>query len=123
MNTTKFIQDTPGKTGGLQVILIGIIIALLWPLAQRFFAGSDPTAGVIEANIWLLILTALMCWMLLISVCWWLLKKGWLALGLPSIYTMVTHFNTLELWKQLGFYWLSFALLVSAGLLCLLAIC
>ncbi len=98
-------------------------LLLLWLLMPRLISQFDPRAGAVDPSIWLLILLSLLAFLLLAALCWWLLYGFWLRLGLPGMDMMVLQFNSLELWQQLGFYWLSFALLLLGSTLCLMAIC
>lgn len=99
----------------------GLLLSwLLMPGAIRQF---DPASGGVDPAIWLLILLSLLAFFMLSAWCWWLLRRFWESLGLPRLELMVLQFKSLELWQQLGFYWLSFALLLLASVMCLAAIC
>ncbi|MOA37162.1 hypothetical protein D3C78_1587350 [compost metagenome] len=50
--------------------------------------------------------------MVVTGLCWWLLHRFWLSLGLPDTGSMVSQFKALESWQQLSFLWASFALLL-----------
>jgi len=99
------------------------LLTLLWPVVRRIINNTDVTVGYIDPNIWLLILISLICFMLIIGLCWWVLRQFWMSLGLPDWGNMVLQFNELSAWHQLGFYWASLALLLFAALACLVAIC
>lgn len=107
----------------LKVVMLFVVLALLWPLAQDIVLSIDPTSGYVDRSILILVLLALICFLGMIGLCWWLLKRFWVALGLPELGGMVLQFNELLLWQQLGFYFASFALLLLAGIGCLIAIC
>ncbi|RZM22604.1 MAG: hypothetical protein EOO88_28915 [Pedobacter sp.] len=107
----------------VKVVMLFVILALLWPLAQDTVLSLDPTSGYVDRSILILILLALICFLGMIGLCWWLLGRFWIALGLPGLGNMVLQFNELLLWQQLGFYFASFALLLLAGVGCLIAIC
>ena len=107
----------------LKFPLVFVIMVLLWPLLQRMVRNLDVTAGYVDPSIWVLILLALICFMGMIGLSWWVVKRFWMALGLPALGGMVLQFNELLLWQQLGFYFASFALLLLAGVGCLAAIC
>ena len=107
----------------LKVVLVFVIMVLSWPLLQRMVRNLDITAGYVDPSIWVLVLLALICFMGMIGLSWWMVKRFWMALGLPSLGGMVLQFNELLLWQQLGFYFASFALLLLAGVGCLAAIC
>nr|WP_121270571.1 hypothetical protein [Pedobacter schmidteae] len=103
------------------LFLVGL--ALLWPVLQDLLRGTDPTIGFIDPNIWLLVLLGLICFLVVTGLSWWLLQKFWMSLGLPDLGEMVVQFKNMESWKQLGFFWLCFASLLWAGVMCLGAIC
>jgi hypothetical protein len=103
-------------------LIFGILIAL-WLVIPKMIRFYDQTAGIVDPGIWVLILLSLISFMLIAALSWWLLNRFWVSLGLPALDTMVLQFNTLTLWQQLGFFWLSFALLLLAAVLCLIGIC
>ena len=117
--------NKPGDSGLeiLKVVLLFVVLALLWPLAQDIVLSIDPTSGYVDRSILILVLLALICFLGMIGLCWWLLKCFCMALGLSGLGSMVLQFNELLLWQQLGFYFASFALLLLAGVGCLAAIC
>lgn len=100
-----------------------LFLLLLWCFAPPLLHSIDETAGTIDQSIWLLILLSLISFLLVTSLCWWLLQRFWSTLGLPLLSDMVSQFKTLPSWQQLGFYWASFALLLVAASVCLSAIC
>ncbi len=100
-----------------------VMMLLLWPLVQRVVQFNDVTVGYIDPNIWLLILLSFIAFLMMVGVVWWLLQRYWVTFGLPAVRNMVSQFNGLELWQQLGFFYLWFALLLMAGVGCLIAIC
>lgn len=104
--------------GGL---LLGLLL-LLWPLMQRLIQFDDVNVGYIEPNVWLLILLSFIAFLMMVGLAWWLLYRYWVSLGLTALRDMVSQFNGLELWQQLGFFYLWFALLLMAGVGCLIAI-
>ncbi|MDO7744093.1 MAG: hypothetical protein MUP99_09975, partial [Pedobacter sp.] len=83
----------------------------------------DETAAGVDQSIWLLIILSLYTFQLISALCWWLLQRFWLSAGLPPLKIMVSQFDTLSLWQQLGFYLASFSLLLVAASVCLNAIC
>ena len=101
--------------------LLGVLI-LLWGLSPVLVQLADSTAGVIDQSIWMLVVLSLISFLLVVGLAWWLVQRFWMNLGLPALSGMVVQFKTMEIWKQLGFYWLSFALLVLAGVGCLAAV-
>ncbi|MCX2483749.1 hypothetical protein [Pedobacter sp. MR2016-24] len=103
------------------VILLGILLLLWWRL-PAMLQNADGTTGSIDQSIWILIILALISFLLVTALCWWLLQYSWQSLGLPEIQTMVSQFNTLALWQQLSFFWASLALLLGAAVCSLNAI-
>jgi hypothetical protein len=95
-------------------LLFGLLL-ISWPLLQRWVMRSDPTMGFIDPNIWLLMLLSLICFLVVTGLCWWLIQRFWMSLGLPGLDNMVLQFKQLALWQQLGFYWASFGLLLLAA--------
>ncbi|TCC99436.1 hypothetical protein [Pedobacter hiemivivus] len=121
MNILKITKDDVSRRNYMPYLLFGLCL-LLWPLLQRVIMNWDPMMGVIDPNIWLLILISLICFLIVTGLCWWLLQSFWMALGLPLLTEMVLSFKKLALWQQLGFYWASFALLLLAAVGVLTAI-
>jgi len=107
----------------LDTLAVFMLLLATWVFAPGWLRQIDGTVGSIDQSIWLLVVLSLISFMLVIAICWWLLKRFWLMSGLPPISMMVLQFNTLQLWQQLGLYWLSFALLLLAALGSLVAIC
>jgi len=105
------------------LIIVFLLLLATWFFAPGWLRRIDGTAGSVDQSIWLLIVLSLISFLLITSLCWWLLQRFWLMAGLPPISTMVLHFNTLQLWQQLGLYLLSFALLLLAATGSLAAIC
>lgn len=103
-------------------LVFGLLL-LLWMFMPRLISWFDARAGAVDPSIWLLILLSVIAFLLVVALSWWLLHGFWLRMGLPAIGMMVLQFKSLELWQQLGFYWLSFALLLLGSILCLVAIC
>ena len=123
MNTILLNTQAETKTPAAPQHLLFISLLLLWFVFPRLIQYNDPTAGTIDQSIWLLILASLISFMLISSLCWWLLKRFWTSLRLPAIDSLLVHFKSLELWQQLGFLWASFALLLLGALGSLIAIC
>lgn len=98
-------------------------LLLIWAFLQRWMIAADPTIGYIDPSIWLLVLLSVIFFFMVTGLCWWLLQRSWVALGLPAIGYMVLQFKQLEVWQQLGFYWLVFASLLFAAVGVLAAIC
>jgi len=107
----------------LEPVMLLLIMASLWFAATKFIYQLDITASRIDVSTWLYIMMSIICFVLVLWLCWYLLNRFWEIIGLPALGDMVLQFNTLKLWQQLGFYWLSFALLLLAAVMCLAAIC
>jgi hypothetical protein len=127
--TTKIMaiisQANPSKNKMLfdDCIMVFGLLLLLWISGNHWMQVSDPLSGSLDQNIWLLIILALICFLTVTALCWWLMHRFWLSLGLPDFNQMVTQFNTLELWQQLGFFLSCFALLLLTAVGSLVAIC
>lgn len=106
----------------IEPMLLLIILMLLWFLMPGWLHRIDETAGNISQDIWMLLLLSMISFILILALCWWLLKRLWAEAGLPTFNQMVLQFKTLPTWQQLGFYWGSFALLLLTALGCLSAI-
>ena len=115
-----FKQNFIGKHFGY--FLFFLLMLSIWTL-QQLIVSTDSRLGFIDPNIWLLILISLVSFLIVTGLCWWLVQQFWMSLGLPALGMMVLSFNTLPLWKQLGFWLASFACLLLGAVLCLLAIC
>jgi len=119
----SFKKDGLHQPDFTKIFLLICGLLLLWQFAPPLIFGIDSTAGNIDPSIWLLILLGLIAFLLLSTLSWILLKWFWKGLGLPSPCHMVKLFKSLEIWQQLSFFWASFALLLLAGAMCLIAIC
>ncbi|WP_285058415.1 hypothetical protein [Pedobacter ginsengisoli] len=97
-------------------------LLLLWGVSPELMRLLDETSGFIDQSIWLLVLLALISFLLAVGLCWWLLGRFWVSMGLPAFGDMVLHFNRLVLWQKLGFYFASFALLLLSAVGCLAAV-
>jgi len=124
INSYRSPSPVSAKVDGLKnylpILLLGLLI-LLWPLAEHLVTKGDPTVGL-SPTIWLLFLLSSIIFMVTIGLCWWLLQKFWMSLGLPGLGNMVSQFKELSKWEQLRFYWASFALLLLAAVGVLTAI-
>jgi len=107
----------------LQPILIFLGLLLLWALVRRWLYFLDNTAGYVDPSVSVLVILSLVTFLIVCALTWWMMQYFWLSLELPPIKHMVSQFNTLALWQQLGFYWASFVLVLLAALGCLIAIC
>lgn len=107
----------------LEPVMVLLVLFTVWCLAPGWLQRVDGTVGSIDQSIWLLVVLSMICFLLIIALAWWLLNRFILVSALPAFGTLVSQFNTLSLWQQLSFYWASFALLLLAALLSLVAIC
>jgi hypothetical protein len=106
----------------LKPLLVLIILILSWPLLQMLLISNDQTTGYVDPSIIILIVLSLMCFIGMVGLCGWLFKKAIKSVGLPIIDNMVSQFNTMAIWQQVGFYYASYALLLLAGVGCLAAV-
>lgn len=95
-----------------------LVLLLLWGLVTHWFSSPEFSAGI-NQSVPIMIVIALITFLILLYLCYWLLERFWQRTGLPGIEIMVLQFKKLNGWVQLGFYWLCFALLILAGLGCL----
>ncbi|WP_304066742.1 hypothetical protein [Pedobacter glucosidilyticus] len=82
----------------------------------------DHTAALPDAGIWVMILIALLTFLGLFILLWYLFNKSWNSLGLPTIGNLVLQFKQLTLWQQFVLYLSSFSLLLLTAIACLLAL-
>ena len=116
-------KDLPTSTGAdLQIrasnlyfptLLIALL--LLWPLAQRFIAYQDPSAGAMDPNIWLLLLFSLICFLLLLGLCLWLLQLLLRSAGLSNLFQILSQLKNQSPWQQIQCYLASFIALLLAA--------
>ena len=99
----------------IESYLLGTILVLLWFTVPRLLKYFDGTVGVVDQSIWLLVVLALLSFLMVVGMSWYMLSWSWKSLGLPEVRVMVLQFRDLELWVQLGFFFASFALLVLGG--------
>ncbi len=120
MKTTFLTKH--GRSGLIKllpdILFLGLLL-LIWFTAPQIMQFEDSNTGYIDPSIWLLVLLALICFLILLPLCWWLLQRFWMVIGLPTLGLMVSQFKLLKLWQQLGFYFSCFALLLLTGLGCL----
>lgn len=99
------------------VLFLGLIgLWLLMPHLQ----GGD--VALVTDGLWQLVLLGLICFLMLTGLCWWLLKRFIVVAGLPGLGFMVLQFKDLKVWHQFAFYLVCFALLLLAGVGCLVAV-
>jgi hypothetical protein len=119
---TGFHPYKPKAYFKLPVYLFIIILAIYLLLPQGL-QHLDATVGDVDQSVWLLIILSIICFLLILAICWWLLQYIWIDLGLPHLKSITSHFNKLELWQQLSFFWASFFSLLLAATGCLIALC
>ena len=105
-----------------KTVLLFVILVLAWPVVQSAVGSWDSTSGYVDPSILVLVVLALICFFGMVFLSWWLLSRFWAMFGLPRFGGMVLQFNEMALWRQLGFYWLCYALLLLAGVGCLVAV-
>lgn len=93
----------------------------LWGLVTRFFSSPEFSLGI-NSSVPVLVLIGLLTFLVTVHLCWWLLERFWRRSGLPDLAVMVLGFRTMEVWQQLGFYFLGFALLLVSAVMCLGAV-
>lgn len=96
-------------------------LMVLWSVVTEFFSSEEISTGI-NQSVPIMIVLGLISFLVLVHLCWWLLQRFWVSVGLPGLGSMVLQYSSLELWVQLGFYFASFALLLLTGLGCLAAI-
>jgi len=122
MKDIMLIAFRKGNVEILKAILLFIIMVLLWPIVQYVILNNDITAGYVDPSILVLIVLAMICFVSVLVLSWYLVRWFWMAMGLPGLGSMVLRFNELEIWQKLGFYFACYALLLLAGVGCLMAI-
>jgi hypothetical protein len=116
MKILKLMASNEGLSWkGMEKYLVGIILVLSWITLQRLIQSGDVSVAIIDPSIWLLVLLSLICFVTVTGISFWMLKRFAVVMGLPAVGNLIVHFNSLEIWQQLGFYWASFALLLLAG--------
>ncbi|MCX2432349.1 hypothetical protein [Pedobacter sp. GR22-10] len=106
----------------LEIAFAGIIIIVSWNTLARVLLSVDATTALPDPGIWQLIYLSVLLFTGWLLLAWQLLHYFWHRLGFISFTHLVSHFNTLALWQQLGFYWASFALFLLAGIACVAAV-
>jgi hypothetical protein len=106
----------------IEPYLIGLILVLAWYTAPVLFELPAGNSKEIATSISLMVLLAIISFLLLLGLCWWLLHRFWTVIGLPGLGSIVLEFKSLQLWQQLSFWLASFALLLLAAVGALVAI-
>ena len=98
-----------------------LVLMVLWGLVTEFWSSPEMTAGINESVPQMVIL-ALISFLILLELVWWLLNRFWNRVGLPGIEVLVIYYRMMEVWQQVMFFWASFSLLLLAGVGCLAAV-
>jgi hypothetical protein len=98
-----------------------VVLMVLWGVVTRFWSSPEMTAGINE-SVPLMVVISLISFLILLELVWWLLNRFWLRVGLPGLEVLVIYYRRMEVWQQVMFYWVSFALLLLAGVGCLAAV-
>ena len=94
----------------IEPYLLTVIVLLLWYTAPVLFELPAGNSTEIATSISLMVLLAMISFLLVLSLCWWLLHRFWTVVGLPGLGSIVLEFKSLQLWQQLG-------LIVHCGLI------
>jgi len=106
-----------------KIILMVLAIGFLWKIMQQANWSNDLTMGYIDPSIWLLILIGLLCFVVMVALSAWIFIRLWTIIGLPNPHKIISQFNYLESCQKLKFLFAAYALLLLAGVGCLVAIC
>jgi hypothetical protein len=98
-----------------------VVLMVLWGMVTEFWSSPEMTAGINE-GVPLMVVLALISFLVLLELVWWLLNRFWNRLGLPGLEVLVIYYRRMEVWQQVGLYWLSFALLLVSAVGCLAAV-
>ncbi|RYF19395.1 MAG: hypothetical protein EOO42_14490 [Flavobacteriales bacterium] len=102
--------------------ILALALTIAWLSMPYLIRSIDQYAGLIDPGVWQLLLLACISFITMLALATlifnWLIRSA----HLPSINTMVLHFKAFNSWQQFVSYWASFALLLLAGLLSLVAI-
>lgn len=98
-----------------------LVLMLLWAAVTHLMSSPEMSSGI-NQSVPIMIVISLITFLVLLYVSWWLLERFWQRVGLPEIGSIVLQYKEMNTWHQLGFYFLSFALLVLIALGCLAAV-
>ncbi|WP_316801500.1 hypothetical protein [Pedobacter frigidisoli] len=104
------------------VLLVASVLTTAWRVLPLLLDTGDATVGLVDAGIWQLAFFSLICWFCLLMLSLGLFTFLRKQLALPSVHFMVSQFKNLQSWQQLSFYYACFALLLLAGVGCLVAV-
>ncbi|WP_316793330.1 hypothetical protein [Pedobacter frigoris] len=99
-------------------VMVGVLLMVLMGM-QGWFDDEAGTIAFIVKSTTPLLLMNLCSFMVIVALCWWLLQRAWVAMGLPEFENMVLQFKEMNICRQLGFYFASFVLLLWAAVTCL----
>jgi len=106
-----------------KLAIFALALGSLWIAMQQVNWNTDLTMGYVDPSIWMLILIALGCFLLIIGLSAWIMLRLWTVVGLPAPQKIISQFNYLESCQKLKFLFAAYALLLLAGVGCLVAIC
>jgi hypothetical protein len=69
----------------IEPYLIGLILVMLWYTAPVLFELPAGNSTEITQSISLMVLLALISFLLVLGLCWWLLQRFWMVMGLPGL--------------------------------------
>ena len=69
----------------LKVVMLFVVLSLLWPSTQGMIQRLDITAGYVDPSILVLVVLSLLCFLGMIGLSWWLVKRFWMALDRKSV--------------------------------------
>ena len=102
-------------------VLFGLLVLGL-VLLPVLVDDPEETARYILKQMLPLVWIAMIVFMLVLVLAFWLVQRFWETMGLPELGEMVLRFNGMRLWLQLGFYFACFALVLATGVGVLLAV-
>ncbi|WP_051666140.1 hypothetical protein [Pedobacter sp. R20-19] len=105
-----------------EIAFVSFLAILTWNTLARVLLHFDSTTALPDPGIWQMVYLSALLFIGWLLLAWYLIHYFWHRLGLVSLIHLISHFNTLALWQQLGFYWASFALFLLAGIACLAAV-
>jgi hypothetical protein len=123
MNTLNMISSRLRYWESIKIILMALALCVGWKVMQQTSWNSDLTMGYIDPSIWVLVLIALICYIVMIGLSAWIMIRLWTIVGLPAPQKIISQFNYLESCQKLKFLLAAYALLLLSGVGCLVAIC
>jgi hypothetical protein len=123
MNTLNIISSRLRYWESIKIILMALALCAGWKIMQQTSWNSDLTMGYVDPSIWILMLIALICYIVMIGLSAWIMIRLWTIVGLPAPQKIISQFNYLESCQKLKFLLAAYALLLLSGVGCLVAIC